>query len=403
MAEIEPVYSTDTAKTTAAHVPSHRIRNLALTLLLVVSLSSGFLGGWIGARQAGDKTTVEKQQVVLKTQGQLISKIAKDVGASVVSITATSTGVVTDNFFGTQRSVEQQGAGTGIIISDSGLIMTNRHVVPAGTTAVSVTLSDGTEYDNVEVVGRTSQRDVLDIAFLRIKDTKGKKLTAASIGESAKMQVGDPVVAIGNALGQFENTVTSGILSGHGRSLEASSGDGTESENLEDLFQTDAAINQGNSGGPLVNLDGEIIGINTAVAAGDAQGIGFAIPIDNVKGLVKSVVETGKLQRPYLGVIYVTLTDDTAKQYGLSVQRGAYIAPAAIVGDDPIIAGGPAAKAGLKAGDVITKVNSDEVNEKKSLAALLGKYKPGDAVTLTVLREGKSQTINATLGTAPGE
>ena len=155
-------------------------------------------------------TPVEKQQVVLEGQGELISKIAQEVGQSVVSIETTAT---TQGFFGPSES---EGAGTGIILSEDGLIITNRHVVPTSTTEVKVILSDGTEFDAVSVVGRTSSRDSLDIAFLKIRDIKGKRLVPAKIGDSAKMQVGDPVVAIGNALGQFQNTVTSGIVSGYG-------------------------------------------------------------------------------------------------------------------------------------------------------------------------------------------
>ncbi len=379
-----------------------RVRTLALVLVAVISISAGFFGGWIGSQRADENgSTIREQQVVMRTQGELISSIAKQVGPSVVSIEVKSTGITTDNFFGITRETEQQSAGTGIIISDNGLIMTNRHVVPAGTTSVSVILADGTKFDDVEVVGRTSTRDVLDVAFLKIKDLKGTKLTVAKIGDSAKMEVGHPVIAIGNALGQFGNTVTSGIVSGHGRSVQASSDDGSQVENLEDLFQTDAAINQGNSGGPLVNMDGEVIGLNTAVAGGDAEGIGFAIPVNNLKGLVDGVIKTGKMQRPYLGVMYVSLTDDLAKYYGLDVKRGAYIAPAAIVGDEPIVPGGPAARAGLKPGDVITKVDGQTIDEKHSLTSLLGKKTVGDKVDLTIYRSGDEKKITATLEAAP--
>lgn len=375
--------------------PDHpKIKFLAMATLIIISLTAGFFGGWLASKdKSAVITPIEKQQVILKSQGELIGQIAKDVGQSVVSIETTAT---TQSFFGPSES---QGAGTGIILSEDGLIITNRHVVPAGTTEVRVILSDGTEFDGVSVVGRTSSRDSLDIAFLKINDTKGKKLVPAKVGDSSKMQVGDPVVAIGNALGQFQNTVTSGIVSGYGRSIQAIDSNG--SENLENLFQTDAAINPGNSGGPLVNLDGEVIGINTAVAAGDAQNIGFAIPINDVSGLITSVKETGKLQRPYLGVVYIPLTNDLAQQYGLDVNRGAYIAPPAIVGTDPLVNGGPAEKAGLKPGDVITKIDDTPVDQTNSLSSLVNKHKVGDKVTLTILRDGQEQKIEVTLGAAP--
>ncbi|HEY5805913.1 MAG TPA: trypsin-like peptidase domain-containing protein [Candidatus Saccharimonadales bacterium] len=375
--------------------PEHpKIRFLAMAALLIVSLAAGFLGGWLAAKdQSAVVSPVEKQQVILKSQGELINQIAKDVGASVVSIETTAT---TQSFFGSRES---QGAGTGIILTEDGLIITNRHVVPTGTSGVKVILSDGTEFEGVSVVGRTSSRDSLDIAFIKINDTKGKKLKPAKIGDSAKMQVGDPVVAIGNALGQFQNTVTSGIISGYGRNIQAADSEG--GENLENLFQTDTAINPGNSGGPLVNLDGQVVGINTAVAGGDAQNIGFAIPINDVMGLIDSVKQTGKLQRPYLGVIYIPLSNASAGQYGLSVNHGAYIAPPAITGGDPLVDGGPAEKAGLKAGDVITQINGTAIDQSNSLSGLINKHRVGDKVTLTIVRDGKEQKIDVTLGAAP--
>ncbi len=379
--------------------PEHpKIKFLAMAFLVLLSIGCGFAGGWLGGRSDGD-TAIQKQQVVLKSQGVLLSNIASTVGSSVVSVN-TTTNVTTPSFFGMSQSGQEQGAGTGIVLTTDGLIVTNRHVVPAGTTNVSVTLSDGTQYDNVTVVGRTSESDSLDIAFLKINDTKGKKLTPASIGDSSKMKVGDSVVAIGNALGQFQNTVTSGILSGYGRSVQAGDSTGASTENLEDLFQTDAAINEGNSGGPLVNLDGQVIGINTAIA-GNAQSIGFAIPINDVSGLIKSVKQSGKLERPYLGVEYVSLTNDVAKQYSLSATRGAYIPPASVLGSPSVISGGPAEKAGLKEGDIITALDGTPIDQNNSLSALINRHSTGDKVTLTIVRNGKTQSITATLGAAP--
>jgi serine protease Do len=242
----------------------------------------------------------------------------------VVSVNVNITGTNSSGFglFGFSQPTNEQAAGTGIIISSDGIIMTNRHVVPDGTTKVSVTLSDGTELKNVTVLGRTSSSDNLDVAFLKVNDTQGHKLSPATIGDSSKVQVGDDVVAIGNALGQFQNTVTSGIISGYGRSVTAgdSSGNSSDTENLDNLFQTDAAINEGNSGGPLVNLNGQVIGMNTAIA-GNAQNVGFAIPINDVKGLIDQVVQSGKFSRPYLGVRYVPLTADIAKEYNLGVEQ----------------------------------------------------------------------------------
>jgi serine protease Do len=378
-----------------------KLRFLGVAMLLIVSTSAGFLGGYFGGKHTTDDTqSVQKQQVVLKTQGQLISNIAKNVGASVVSVEVTSETAPTSSFFGYQGSTEQQSAGTGIILNKDGLIITNRHVVPSGTTSVSVTLSDGTKYDNVQVIGRTADTDPLDIAFLKITDLKGKTLTPATIGKSSDMKVGDSVVAIGNALGQFQNTVTSGIISGFGRSVQASDSSGTGSENLENLFQTDAAINEGNSGGPLVDLNGDVIGINTAIA-GNAQNIGFAIPIDDVSGLINSVEQKGKLERPYLGVVYIPITADMAQQYSLGVSQGAYIPPSVMIGQDSVVSGGPADKAGLKEGDIITKVNGQSVDQTHSLTSLLSQHNVGDKVQITVHRGSKDITVTVTLGSAP--
>ncbi len=373
-------------------------RVMAIILLVLLSTSLGFVGGYFGdkAHQDGGLSGQNSQQTVT-AESQIITKLVKDVGPSVVSINVTSRGVVQQTFFGADP-VEQRSAGTGIIIDANGTIITNRHVIPAGASSVSVTLSDGTKLDNVEVIGRTNDSDSLDIAFLKITDKKGKDLKPAKLGDSSKVEVGQNVIAIGNALGQFQNTVTSGIISGYGRSLEA--GDDQSSETLQNLFQTDTAINAGNSGGPLVNFDGEVIGINTAIAGGDAQNVGFALPINDVKGLVTSVMRDGKLLRPYLGVRYVTLTDDVAFQYNLKTKRGAYIVPGS-PGQASIVPNSPAAKAGLKEGDIITKVNDDPINETNSLISVLGRHSVNDKVTLTVVRDTNEQKIDVTLEAAP--
>ncbi|HEX4773973.1 MAG TPA: trypsin-like peptidase domain-containing protein, partial [Candidatus Saccharimonadales bacterium] len=323
---------------------------------LLATILAGFGGAWLEGRQNSNSdilsTSVNNQKKVVTSESQLISQIAKTVGPSVVSvnvnITATSSQSQTGfGLFGFSQPEQEQAAGTGIIIDSSGLIVTNRHVVPDGTTNVSVTLSDGTELKDVSVVGRTSDSDTLDIAFLKINNAQGHKLTPAVIGDSSTVQVGDDAVAIGNALGQFQNTVTSGIISGYGRSVQASdsSGDASTAENLDDLFQTDAAINEGNSGGPLVNLNGQVIGINTATA-GNAQNIGFAIPINDVKGLINQVVKNGSFSRPYLGVRYIPLTADVANEFNLSVQNGAFVAPSNDPTNPSIVPGSPADKAG---------------------------------------------------------
>ena len=390
------------------NIPKLNVANLKnrrfakrIVLILVCGLV-GFGGGLLGAQvnkggNLAQTTTAQKQQYV-SSEGQLIAQIAKDVGQSVVSIEAQSQTSVQD-IFGFSFPQQQTGAGTGFIVSASGIIVTNRHVVPAGTTDMSVTLSDGTKFTDVKVIGRTTQSSSLDVAFLKINDLKGQKLTPVTLGDSSKMQVGDRVIAIGNALGQFQNTVTSGIISGYGRDVTATDQTGLGTETLSDLFQTDAAINPGNSGGPLVNISGEVIGINTAVAGG-AQNIGFAIPVNDIKGLIEGVLADGELKQPYLGVRYLSLTDDIAYQYNLSVNRGAYIAPS---NQTSVLPDSPADKAGLKEKDIITKVNNIAIDDKTNLSSALSRFRVGDSVKLTVIRAGKTMTLNAILEVAPNQ
>ncbi len=384
-------------------VGPRQVKALGVAFVLMISAAMGFVGGWAGSKAHQQQGPVDHSvgQQVVSSESELISKIAKDVGPSVVSITATVQSSQSQGLFGMSAPREQDQGGTGFILNTDGIIATNRHVV-ADATHVSVTLADGTELTDVEVIGSTGADDPLDVAFLKIKDKKGKDLKPVTLGDATKMEVGYKVVAIGNALGQFQNTVTSGIISGYGRSVQASDGTGSSTESLENLFQTDAAINHGNSGGPLVNVNGEVIGINTAVAESGAENIGFAIPISDVQGLINSVLEQGKLVRPYLGVRYVSLTDDYAYEYNLNVKRGAYIAPTAD-GQASVLPDSPAAKAGLKEKDVIIKIDGQEVNEKSSLTSLLGKHKVGDEVTLTIVRDGKEQDIKATLQAAPNQ
>ena len=316
------------------------------------------------------------------TEGS-ITDVAEKVSKGVVSI-VTSTKVT--NFFG--QSTDSAAAGTGIIVTSDGYILTNKHVVN-GADKVTVVLDDGTTYEDVEVVATDPLNDV---AFLKIKDVSD--LPAVTLGDSKTLHVGQQVIAIGNALGEYQNTVTSGIISGIGRSVTASDGTGYNTETLSDMIQTDAAINSGNSGGPLVNAAGEVIGINTATSS-TAENMGFAIPISSVKGMLSQLKETGKAQRTYLGVYSQEITPEAAKAYNLPVTSGAYLySPSSY---SAIIKGSPADKAGLKEKDIVTAVNGVKVGSAGSLANLIGEYKPKDTVQLTVIREGNETTVNVTL------
>ena len=304
-----------------------------------------------------------------------ISEIANSVSKSVVSIiTNTST---TGSFFTGQVS---QAAGTGFIISSDGYIATNKHVV-ANATKIGVILDDGSTYEDVELIGTDP---INDFAIIKIKDIKD--LTPIKIGDSKTTNIGQQVVAIGNALGTYQNSVTSGIISGKGRSLTASDSSRTTYETLSDMIQTDAAINGGNSGGPLVNAAGEVIGINTAYAS-QGNNVGFAIPINSVKGIMTSVLNNGKFERAVLGVRYQTITPLIAKEKKLDVTAGAYVKGSNNA--SAVIKGSAGDKAGIKDGDIITAVNGTKIGTAGSLGSLIGEYAVGDTVKLEVYRDKK--------------
>ncbi|MBR2830989.1 trypsin-like peptidase domain-containing protein [Candidatus Saccharibacteria bacterium] len=313
-----------------------------------------------------------------------IADIADKVSKSVVSI-LTSTRTV--SYFG--GATTSEAAGTGIIVTSDGYILTNKHVID-GASAITVVLDDGTTYSNVSVAAVDPLNDV---AFLKIKDVTG--LTPATLGDSKTLTAGQQVIAIGNALGQYQNTVTAGVISGTGRSLTATDATGSMAERLTDMIQTDAAINSGNSGGPLVNGAGEVIGMNTANTYG-GENVGFAIPISSVKGMLKQLITEGKAERAYIGAYYSTITPDVAKQYNLPVSNGAYLYSSGTY--SAIVTDSPAAKAGLKDKDIIVAVNGAKVGVAGSLSSLIGEYKPGDKVTLDVIREGNSMQVEVTLG-----
>ena len=304
-----------------------------------------------------------------------ISEIANSVSKSVVSIiTNTST---TGSFFTGQVS---QAAGTGFILSSDGYIATNKHVV-ANATKIGVILDDGSTYEDVELIGTDP---INDFAIVKIKDVKD--LTPIKIGDSKTTNIGQQVVAIGNALGTYQNSVTSGIISGKGRSLTASDSSRTTYETLSDMIQTDAAINGGNSGGPLINAAGEVIGINTAYAS-QGNNVGFAIPINSVKGIMAGVLKDGKFERAVLGVRYQTITPLIAKEKKLDVTAGAYVKGSNNA--SAVIKGSAGDKAGIKDGDIITAVNGTKIGTAGSLGSLIGEYAVGDTVKLEVYRDKK--------------
>lgn len=374
------------------HRVNKKVLIISSSLLLVAALLfSGSLVaiGFLMGTTLGDDGVQERQKQTIVSEGEVIADIAQKVGPSVVSVITEQQRTVR-SIYGTQ-SVQGQAAGTGVIVDKNGYVLTNKHVVPEGTNAVKLILSDGSSYEGVEIVGRDPLND---LAILKIQDP-ADDITPASLGDSDGVRVGQKVVAIGNALGQFQNTVTSGIISGVGRPIEAGDGSGYV-EQLSNLFQTDTAINSGNSGGPLLNYDGEVIGINTAVAE-DAQNVGFAIPINEAKGIIASAQKTGTVTRPFLGVQFTTITEALAQSQNLPVDTGALISS----GEEAIVADSPAAKAGLRPGDIVLKIDDIKLDDRRTLDSVIGRYGIGDTVRLTILRGDKRVTIEATLAEAP--
>jgi serine protease Do len=315
-----------------------------------------------------------------------IRQAAEQAKPAVVQVTNEQTGI---GNFGQSSGAIPVGVGSGIIYDTDGHILTNNHVVE-GANKIVVSLTDGRTFPATLVGG--DQRT--DLAVIQIS---GSNLPVAQLGDSTQMRVGDWVVAIGNALGLPGGpTVTGGVVSAVDRTVqEPASSSGTAGPFLFGLIQTDAPINPGNSGGPLINLDGQVIGINTLGGGSTGQGtqtygIGFAISIATAKPIADQIVATGKVVHPYLGISYVPLNPALSAQNGISVPYGAYIRN--------VVSGSPAAQAGLQTGDVITAIDGTKVESDSTLAQVLSGDKPGDTVSLTVLRGNQTLTIQVTLG-----
>lgn len=280
--------------------------------------------------------------------------------------------------------------GSGFIISSSGLIVTNKHVVSDPGTYVVITSND--KKYNVKQIYQDPQNDIA-VVKINPADNPGQVLKPVVLGNSNNLQVGQFVVAIGTALGEFRNTVTTGVISGLGRGITAGSQFAGETENLSDVIQTSAAINPGNSGGPLINDANQVIGINTAVAQ-NGQNIGFALPINTVKAALQNFNQNGgKFTYPYLGVQYKIIDRNQAILY--NVPQGAFIAQ--------VVSGSPAESAGLQQGDIITKIDNQSLNTPNALSDIIAKKNVGQTVSITYWRNGNTSTISVTLGSAPNQ
>ncbi len=290
---------------------------------------------------------------------------------------------------GTEK--KEVGGGSGFFVSRDGLIVTNRHVVGADNVEYTVYTNDGKKYD-AKVVARDQ---VLDVALIKVT---GSQFPYLKLGDSDSLEVGQTVVAIGNALAEFKNSVSVGVISGLSRSITAGDGAGA-TELLDKVIQTDAAINPGNSGGPLLNLAGEVIGVNVAVAQG-SENIGFALPINSVKSAIDSVKATGKIVRPYLGVRYVAINPEMKAKNNLPVDYGVLIKTGNSANDLAVIPGSPADKAGIVENDIILEVEGQKLDENTSLAGAIRGKKIGDRVSLKILHKGTEKTVYVTLEAA---
>jgi serine protease Do len=309
-----------------------------------------------------------------------ITQSVQKVGPSVVTVVGTLPGQM--SIFG--PTGDQTVSGTGFFITDQGYILTNNHVVE-GANEVNIILSDGTQH-KATIVGTDLYSD---IAVLK---TDGKIPAFAQLGNSDVLKPGESVIAIGSPLGNFKNTVTVGVVSATGRAIDTGNG-----YQIEDLIQTDAAINHGNSGGPLVNLAGEVIGINTLVVrntgSGDvAEGLGFAIPVNTAQAVAQQIIEKGYFARPYIGISFQPINPEIAANYNLPAQWGVYITN--------IADNSPASHAGLQAGDIITKIGDVALDETHSYVNTLFAFKPGDQLTLDIVRGQENIQVQVTLGEA---
>lgn len=401
---------------------------ITVVLSFVVSAAVGGVFGYYGStlinqgfspmlRQFVKPKLTEKPQVITTDEEQKTINVAKQASPAVVSIVATKDLTVIERggifnpfeefcddpffrqFLGAQCDVRSQppqtkkekqqiSAGSGFFINSDGLILTNKHVVNVNEADFTVITSDNKKYP-AKILAKDP---ILDLAILKINATG---LPSLPLGDSSKLQIGQTVIAIGNALGEFSNSVSRGVISGLSRSIVASEGGG-RTERLNEVIQTDAAINPGNSGGPLLNLSGEVIGVNTAIVQG-AQNVGFAIPINQAKRDIEQVKNIGKISYPFLGVRYVMITEEIKERNNLPVDYGALILRGETQTDLAVTPGSPADKAGIRENDILLELNGKRLTIDNDLARQIQSYKVGDTVTLKILSQGQEKTVSILL------
>lgn len=368
-----------------------------------------------GKEMSSNNTVVENKTVVVKEESAVIDTVKK-VKPAVVSIIATKqletyyrdgsslNDPFYNFFFGPSQQQQQPqadqgnpsgsqktkiGGGSGFFISADGLVATNKHVI----------VDDAAEYTVIDGNGKEYQAKILakdptqDIAVLKVE---GKDFPVVELGDSEKLEVGQTVVAIGNSLGEYSNTVTRGVVSGIGRTITAGDQGSEPSETIDNVIQTDAAINPGNSGGPLLNIAGQVIGINTAIDV-SGQLIGFAIPVNDVKASVEMVKKNGRIVKPYLGIRYLPVTKDVAQKNNLPVEYGILVSRGQNQGELAVLPGSPADKAGIVENDLILEVNGKRLDKNNELSRMLQKMKVGEEITLKVSHAGEEKVVKVKL------
>ena len=374
--------------------PAPRRSGVGATVVAVAVVAGIVSGGLSAAAVSGllrdETTSPASTQAPLGTN---VNNVTIDESSAVINAVDRAMPAVVKIATTAEDLTGASGVGSGFIFDANGWILTNKHVVE-GASQLTVVLNDSRQLE-----GTVYGIDTLtDLAIVKVDATD---LPTVTIGDSEDLKQGQLAVAIGNPLGQFENTVTTGIISGLGRQIVAGNGQAASAERLSNLIQTDAAINPGNSGGPLLDSAGQVIGINTAVNQ-EAQGIGFAIPIDVAKPIMDQALAGEDLQRPWIGVYFVPVTKQLAEDENLPVDEGVLIDSSSA--DVPaVFPDSPAAAAGLEAGDIITAVNGDAVNAGDDLAEHVLQHAPGDTITLSVRRGGDELDVEVTLGVLPAQ
>lgn len=347
-----------------------------------LSLSRGGYG-------TGTVAVIEQDDVV----AELVAKVSPSVVSIDISKSVKATKRILDTYtddFSSERDTagsQRIGGGSGFFVSGDGLIVTNRHVIDDTEADYVVVTQDGVEH-KAKVL---AVDPVLDLGFLKID---GDSYPAIELGDSDQIRIGQTVIAIGNALAEFQNTVTKGIVSGLDRRLEASGNAGDEL--IEEAIQTDAAINPGNSGGPLIDLQGRVIGVNTAVTDG-AQSLGFALPSNAIKRAVDSMRKYGRIIRPWIGVRYIQVDSEYAKRNNLPYNYGALVMRGQVRGDLAVVLGSPADKAGIKENDLLLEIDGKKLDLKHPLSSQIARHSPGDEITIKIFRDGKEVEQKLTL------